>query len=176
MFYHVVRRHPNTGNSSESSRNNSRSGSLPPSPTLMPRYHYSRTLPNSASNHSDSVSLSNHLDTKLNMTAMTMTNNNNHQQTPSNSSYGSFKSTIIPVLGNNQTTTPTNKREVVQIPITKEESTRSIPINVVNETNSMPPTGNNNNNHANLSPRTTFTSELSEGKIKSRSIRSSFFP
>ena len=132
----------------------------------MPRYHYSRTLPNSASNHSDSVSLSNHLDTKSNMTAMTMTNNNNnHHQTPSNSSYASFKSTIIPLLGNNQTTTMTNKREVVQIPITKEESTRSIPINVVNETNSMPPTGNNNN-HGNLSPRTTFTSKLSEEQKK----------
>lgn len=151
MFYHVVRRPPNTANSIDSSR----SGSLSPSsPTLMPRYHYSRTLPNSASNQSDSTSSSNYLDNKSNMTAMTM--NNNHQ-TPM---YASFKSTIIPLLGNNQTTT-TNKRESVQIPITKEESTRSIPINVVHETNSIPPAGNHNN-HANLNPRTTFTSKLLE--------------
>ena len=153
MVYHVVRRplQTNTTNSSQQSRG----GSVPPS-ILMPRYHYSRAIPNSATynNHSDSI--------KPTMTATTITNNQPI-------SYGSFKSTIIPIVTNNRTPTPTQntKREVIQIPITREDGTsstinnqtRSVPISFISETNAPPPTGNNNNN-GNISPRPTFTSKL----------------
>jgi hypothetical protein len=168
MLYHVVRRplQQNTTNSSNQSRNNQRSGSVPP-PTLMPRYHYSRTIPNSATNnsHSDSIFTRNHFDTKPMMTAATTTttNNNNHHHP---NSYGSFKSTIIPLVTNNRIATP-NKREFIQIPITREDGTsstvnnqtRSVPISFISETNAVPPTGNNNNNNGNISPRPTFTSK-----------------
>ena len=160
MLYHVVRRQPNTSQSSNStsSSNNQRSGSVPPS-TLMPRYHYSRILPNSATNHSEPLSPRNPLETnssKSTMTATTTTNNNNNH---SANSFASFKSTIIPVVAHNRTITP-NKREFVQIPVTKEEPTRSLPVSFVNETNSVPPTGNNNNTNGNLSPKATFTSKF----------------
>ena len=152
MVYHVVRRplQTNTTNSSQQSRG----GSVPPS-MLMPRYHYSRAIPNSATNnHSDSI--------KPTMTATTITNNQPN-------SYGSFKSTIIPLVTNNRTQTPTpnNKREYIQIPITRDDGTsstinnqtRSVPISFISETNAVPPTGNNNNNNGNISPRPTFTSK-----------------
>jgi hypothetical protein len=133
----------------------------------MPRYHYSRTIPNSATNnsHSDSIFTRNHFDTKPMMTAATTTttNNNNHHHP---NSYGSFKSTIIPLVTNNRIATP-NKREFIQIPITREDGTsstvnnqtRSVPISFISETNAVPPTGNNNNNNGNISPRPTFTSK-----------------
>lgn len=149
MFYNVVRRQPNTNNSSNPSTpsNNQRSGSVPSS-TLMPRYHYSRLLPNSATNHSESSVLSPRNQLETNMTATT--NNHHHHQQPN--SITSFKSTIIPVVANHRTTTP-NKREFVQIPVTKEESTRSIPVSFINETNAISPPGN-------LSPKATFTSKF----------------
>jgi hypothetical protein len=148
MVYHVVRRplQTNTTNSS----NQFRSGSVSPS-TLMPRYHYSRTIPNNATNNNNNPT----------MTATTTTNNQPN-------SYGSFKSTIIPLVTNNRITTATpNKREFIQIPITREDGTsnttnnqtRSVPISFISETNATPPTGNNNNN-GNISPRPTFTNLL----------------
>jgi len=173
MLYHVIRRplHHNTTNSSNQTKNNQRTGSVPPL-SLMPRYHYSRIVPNSATNNSsDSILTRNHIDgniSKPSMTATTTTtsNNNNNQNSP----YGSFKSTIIPLVTNNRTTTP-NKREFIQIPITREDNTsiitnnqtRSVPITFITETNPLSPTGNKNGN---ISPKPNFTSKVFFRKLK----------
>jgi hypothetical protein len=175
MLYHVIRRplHSNTTNSSNQSRNNQRTGSVPPSTTLMPRYHYSRIPPNSVTNNSsDSILTRNHTDgniLKPSMTATTTTtsnNNNNNHNNNQNSTSGSFKSTIIPLVTNNRTITP-NKREFIQIPITREDGTsiitnnqtRSVPITFINEQNSSSPSANKNGN---TSPKPSFTSKLLE--------------
>jgi hypothetical protein len=164
MLYHVIRRplRHNTTNSSNQTKNNQRTGSVQPS-SLMPRYHYSRIVPNSAANNSsESILTRNHFDgniLKPSMTTTTTSNNNNQ-----NSPYGSFKSTIIPLVTNNRTTTP-NKREFIQIPITREDSTsiitnnqtRSVPITFISETNPLSPTANKNGN---ISPKPTFTSKF----------------
>lgn len=175
MLYHVIHRppHHNTTNSSNQSQNNQRSGSVPPS-TLMPRYHYSRLVPNSATNNSTNTILTrNHFDkfsSKPTMTATTMTASNNNQNSP----YGSFKSTVIPLVSNNRTTTP-NKREFIQIPITRDDGsssttgtnqTRSVPITFISDTNVLSPTGNKTN--GNISPRPPFTSKFFENLEKKK--------
>ncbi len=162
MLYHVIRRplRRNTTNSSNQTKTNQRTGSVQPS-SLMPRYHYSRIVPN---NSSESILTPNHFNgniLKPSMTATTTTTSNNNYQ---NSPYGSFKSTIIPLVTNNRTPTP-NKREFIQIPITREDSTsiitnnqtRSVPITFINETNPLSPTANKNGN---ISPKPTFTSKF----------------
>lgn len=167
MLYHVVRRppHNHTTTSSNPSPTSLRGGSVPP-PTLMPRYHYSRNVPTSAANTpTNSFLTRNHFDRPA-MTATTVTSNNNHFNSNPNS-YGTFKSTIIPLVTNNRTTAAasSNKREFIQIPVTREDGTsiitnhqnRSVPINFINETNVLPPTANDPNND-NTSPRPTFTS------------------
>jgi hypothetical protein len=177
MLYHVIRRPPNhnTTNSSNQSRNNQRSGSIRPS-TLMPRYHYSRIIPNSATNNSDSVLTRNYSDehpSQPSMTATTTTtsNNNNNNNNNQNSSYGSFKSKVIPLVTNNRTMTP-NKREFIQIPVTREDGmsitttnnqTRSVPITFISETNRLSPIANKNGN---ISPKSSFTSKFLERKKK----------
>jgi len=96
----------------------------------------------------------------MTVTTTTTTNNNNNNNP-------SFKSTVIPFVANQRTAIP-NKREYVEIPVTREDGTsiitnhqnRSIPINFINETNVLPPTVNNNNGgNGNTSPRPLFTSK-----------------
>jgi hypothetical protein len=154
MLYHVIRRPPHhtTPNSSNQSKTNQRSGSVPTS-TLMPRYHYSKIAPNSATNNSDLNFTRHHFDehsSKSPMTATTTTASSN------NSSYGPFKSTFIPLVTNNRIMTP-NKREFIQIPITREDGTsittnnnnnnnsRSVPITYIGETTTLPPATPNEN-------------------------------
>jgi hypothetical protein len=163
MFYHVIRRplHPNTTDSSNQPKTNRRSESVSSS-TLMPRYHYSRTSPNILTNTFDSY----HFDEPT-MTATTSNNNNN--------SYGSFKSTFIPFVTNNQTTTPppSNMREFIQIPITRENGTamttnnynRAVPITYISETRTSSPTAHNNEN-TNLKPSFTSKSSINIKKNK----------
>jgi hypothetical protein len=160
MLYHVVRRPPNnnTTNSSNQSKNHQRSGSVPPS-TLMPRYHYSKIVPNSATNNSDSTLTRNYFDgqtSKLPMTATTTTTSNNNNN--NTNSFGSFKSTIIPLVSNNRPMT-SNKREFIQIPITREDGnniqSRSVPITFISETNALSSTANNGN----INPKLTFSSK-----------------
>lgn len=165
MLYHVVRRppHHSATTSSNQSKLSPRGGSVPP-PTLMPRYHYSRIVP---TNPTESAPIRTQYDgqtTKPHMTPTTittLTGNNNNNYHPS------FKSTIIPLVTTHRTTTPTNKREFVPIPVTREDGTsiithhqnRTIPINFINETNVLPPTVNNNNS-GNANPRPLFTNLL----------------
>jgi hypothetical protein len=107
------------------------------------------------------------------MTATTTTtsnnNNNNNNNNNQNSSYGSFKSTVIPLVTNNRTMT-SNKREFIQIPVTREDGTsitttnnqtRSVPITFISETNRLSPIANKNGN---ISPKPSFTSKFLEKK------------
>lgn len=172
MLYYVVRGSPhhNTTDSSTQSTISLRSGSVSP-PTLMPRYHYSRNLPNSAANNpSNSFLIVNHFDAQTSpkqptMTAATVTTTVTNPNSTSNT-FGTLKSTIIPRGAINRKP-ELNKREFIQIPVTREDGTsiitnhhqnRSVPINFINETNVLPPTANNNNNNGNTSPRPTFIS------------------
>ena len=156
MLYHVIRRplNPSTPDSSNQTRNNQRSGSLPPTSKLMPRYHYSRN------NNPESTLTRNNLDdhsSKSTMTATTSNNNNNS----SSSSYSPFKSSFIPLVTNQQRPT-SNKREFTQIPITREDGatsapngqTRSVPITYI-ETATLPLT-NNGTTHS----KSNFTSKF----------------
>jgi hypothetical protein len=163
MLYHVIRRPlHNNFNSSNKSKSNYTSA---PELKLMPRYHYSRIAPNSATISSESFFPRHNLggqSAKSLMTATTTSNNNNNTQYP----YGSFKSTFIPLVTNSRTMTP-NRREFVQIPVTREDGTlitnnaiRSVPITFMSETPSLISSSNsNNNNNGNTSPKSNFTSE-----------------
>jgi hypothetical protein len=170
MLYHVIRRssHNNT-NFSNKSPSSYKSGSVP---QLMPRYHYSRIAPNSATASSESFFPRHHFNgqsTKPIMTTTTSNNNNNQY------SYGPLKSTFIPLVTNSRTMTP-NKREFIQIPITREDGIstttltnnpiRSVPITFISETTSLPSTANNNNN-GNITPKLNYASKykLSDSKI-----------
>ena len=157
MLYHVIRRplNPTTTNSPNQTRNNQRSGSVPATPTLMPRYHYSRIGQNN--NTPDSTFTRNNLDDNLSKSSMTATttSNNNH------SSYGPFKSSFIPLV-TNQPIPITNKREFTQIPITREDGTanstnnhtRTVPITYI-ETATLPLT-----NNGNINSKQNFTSKF----------------
>ncbi|CAF1027614.1 unnamed protein product [Rotaria sordida] len=167
MLYHVIRRpsHPNITNSSDQSTNNQKRGSIPTT-KLMPRYHYSRIVPNSATNNTDSLLTRNSFDghiSKPTMTVTTTSNNNNIIINP----YGSFKSTFIPLVTNNRTIPP-NRRDFIQIPITREDGTpitannqsRSVPVTFISQTTSLPVAGNNNNNNENTNSRPNFINLL----------------
>lgn len=154
MLYHVIRRssHNNT-NFSNKSASNYKNGSIP---KLMPRYHYSRNTPNTTTSSTESFFPRHHSNVqsaKPTMTATTTSNSNNNHN--NQYSYGSFKSSFIPLVTNIRTMTP-NKREFIPIPITREDGTsitnnpiRSIPITFISDTNSSPMTATNNNNNNN---------------------------
>jgi hypothetical protein len=154
MVYHVIRRSPH--NSSSDYQNGSIS-------QLMPRYHYSKITPSNATASSESFFPRQHLNgqsTKPLMTATTTSNNNNNNQY----SYGSFKSTFIPLVTNIRTMTP-NKREFIQIPITREDGTtipnnalRTVPVTFISETTPLPTTTNGNS-----SPKPSYTNLVRPG-------------
>jgi hypothetical protein len=163
MLYHVIRRssHNNT-NFSNKSASNYKNGSIP---LLMPRYHYSRIAPNSATTSSVSFFPRHYFNGQSSKPIMTTTttsnNNNNNNNNPY--SYGPFKSTFIPLVTNIRTMTP-NKREFIQIPITREDGTsttnnqiRPIPITILSETNSS--SANVHNNSGRTSPKPHYTSK-----------------
>jgi hypothetical protein len=165
MLYHVIRRssHNNT-NFSKQPTSNYKNGSIL---KLMPRYHYSRNAPNSAIASSESFFPRHQLNGqsfKPSMMATTTSNNNNNNN--NQYSYGSFKSTFIPLVTNIRTMTP-NKREFIQIPIIREDGIpttnnpiRAVPITFINETNSLSPTpNNNNNNNGNTNSRPHYNSK-----------------
>ncbi|CAF2750834.1 unnamed protein product [Rotaria sp. Silwood2] len=173
MLYHVIRRpsHHNITNSSNQSTNNQESGSVPTS-KLMPRYHYSRIVPTSSTNNSDSLLTRNSLDELTSKPTMTVTtttsNNNNNNNNNIINSYGSFKSTFIPLVTNNRTIAQ-NRRDFIQIPITREDGTpiatnnhsRSVPVTFISQTTTLPPAGNNNNNNnENINSKANFINLL----------------
>jgi hypothetical protein len=153
MVYHVIRRAPN--HSSSDYQNGSIS-------KLMPRYHYSKIAPSSATTSSESFfprQLSNGQSSKPLMTATTTSNNNNNNNN-NQYPYGSFKSTFIPLVTNIRTMTP-NKREFIQIPITREDGStisnsplRTVPVTFISEAMPLPPTTNGNSN-----PKPSYTSK-----------------
>ncbi|CAF0786870.1 unnamed protein product [Adineta steineri] len=153
MLYHIIHRpiHSNTTNISNQPKPES-----VPTQQLMPRYHYSRAIPNSVANTSDSYLIENNTGghtIQPTMTATTTSNDNN--------SYGSFKSTFIPFMTNNRSITPT-MREFIQIPVTREDGTtiitsnlsRSVPITYVSETGALPSIADKNEAN-NLNPHFT---------------------
>lgn len=169
MLYHPIHRPPyqtTTNASDQSTSNNQESGIVPPS-MFLPRYHYSRIVPNNTTNDADAYlsqeTLDGHLS-KPSMTATTTTASNNTQN-----AYGPFKSTFIPFVPMNRAITP-NRRDFIQIPITREDGTsmttnsptRSVPITFISQTNALPPGAhnNNNNNNENNNSKTNLTSKL----------------
>jgi len=158
MLYHVIRR--------PSYNSNTSSFKPPPSnyetesrEKLMPRYHYSKITPSSPTTSSESFFPRQHFNGQSSKPSMTTTSNhNNHNdQYP----YGSFRSTFIPLVTNLRMMTP-NKREFIQIPVTREDGTttpnnplRSVPITFVNETGSTASTTNSNGGITNLKPQYT---------------------
>jgi hypothetical protein len=159
MLYHVIRRSPhNNTNFSKKSPSNYKNGSIP---QLMPRYHYSRIAPNSATASSESFFPRHHLNGQPFKPTMTTTTTSNNNNTNNQYAYGSFKSQFIPLVTNIRTMTP-SRREFIQIPIIREDGTtttnnpiRAIPITFITETNPLSSTGNNNNGNTNSRPHYT---------------------
>ncbi|CAF1128851.1 unnamed protein product [Rotaria sp. Silwood1] len=128
----------------------------------MPRYHYSRIAPHSATTSSESFfqrQNSNGQSSKPLVTATTTSNNHNN-----NYSSGLFKSTFIPLVTNTRAMTA-HKREFIQIPITREDGTsvtnnsvHSIPVTFISETTALSSTTNDNSR--NTSPKPHYTNLL----------------
>jgi len=151
MLYHVIRRSPHYNNKnndinfSTNSTSSSRNGTIP---KLMSRYHYSRVnTPQNATASSESF-FPRQKSNVTNATTMTTTSNNNNNNS---NSYTSFKSTFIPLTTTTRTLIP-NKREFIQIPITREDGTslttnasRSVPITFISETTPLPTTTTTSN-------------------------------
>ena len=139
MFYHVIAL-PLNQNSSRSlnpSTSNQRKDFEARS-SLMPRYHYSRTVPNMTASDFDAFANRNNSNghTFASIVMPTTATGDEHP-------YGSFKSTFIPLLTTSRLAAPTtSKREFIQIPITREDGTsmlinnpaRSVPITYRSET------------------------------------------
>jgi len=121
----------------------------------MPRYHYSRST--STSNDSDSTLIHDGTDDRTDKLSTSATND---QQTAG----GTFQSTFVPFLPTTTTTRLMNgqKREFIQIPITREDNgvsspsssttistnIRTVPITLTSETtNIIPLTNQTNGNH-----------------------------
>jgi hypothetical protein len=159
MLYHVIRRSPhNNRNFSYKSTSNYKNGSIP---QLMPRYHYSRNAPNSATVSSESFFPRHQFNGQLSKPTMTATTTSNNNDNNNQYSYGSFKSTFIPLVTNIRTMTP-NKREFIQIPVTREDGIsttnnpiRSVPITFISETTPLSSTANNNNGNTSSKPHYT---------------------
>jgi hypothetical protein len=169
MLYHVIRRSSHNNNILDSSNKISsdyQNGSISP---LMPRYHYSKIAPNNATASSESFFPRHHLNgqsSKPQMTATTTSNNNNNNNHNNQYLYGSFKSTFIPLVTNIRSMTP-NKREFIQIPITREDGTtisnsplRSVPVTFISESTPLPSTTNGN-----ASPKPSYTSKHQMNKF-----------
>ncbi|CAF2546132.1 unnamed protein product [Rotaria sp. Silwood2] len=157
MLYHVIRRPPNNNtNFSNKSTSNHKSRSLL---KLMPRYHYSRIAPHSATTSSESFfprQNSNLYSSKPTVTTTATSNNNNYNYSP-----GLFKSTFIPLVTNTRTMTP-HKREFIQIPITREDGTsttnnsiHSIPVTFISETTALSSATNDNSSKTSTKPHYT---------------------
>ncbi len=134
----------------------------------MPRYHYSKIPPNGLTSSSESFFPRPHLNGQSSKPLMTTTttsdNNNNNNQ----SSYSSFKSTFIPLVANIRAMTP-NKREFIQIPITREDGTlltnnaiRSIPITFVAGKPAITSTTNNNSGNTSAKPQYTSKYQINQ--------------
>ena len=167
MLYHVVRRPPhNYTNSTKTLQSDHR---IAVGSKLMPRYHYSRIAPTSATN-SDSLFPRQHLgahSAKPLMTAAMTTTSYANPTNPSNHNniypYSSFKSNFIPLVTNNRPAA-TARREPIPIPITREDGTtnnespiRTVPITFINTASALTPNpatiGTNN-------LKTQYTSKL----------------
>ena len=167
MVYHVIRRPLyNPNNSLNLSPSNSEDES---SNKLMPRYHYSKFTPNSATASAESFFPRQHLNgqsSKPILTATTSTTNNNNNHNANQYSHGSLKSSFVPLVTNFRTMTP-SKRDFIQIPVTREDGTtissnplRSVPITFMSETTPLP--SMTNSNSGNTSPKPLFTSKSRE--------------
>lgn len=174
MLYHVIRRSPHNNNNNTNKNNGINSPNNSTSsykngtiPLLMSRFHYSKVnTPHSATSSTESFfprQQFNGQSTKSNMTnaaaSMTTTSNNNNNP----NLYSSFKSTFIPLVTNIRTMTP-NKREFIQIPITREDGTlisnnaiRSVPITFISETTPLPTTTTTNYNNNSYNGSTTYS-------------------
>lgn len=161
MLYHVIRRPPHSHtNSSNKSATNQKNRSLL---NLMPRYHYSRIAPHSASTSSESFfhrQNSNRQSSKPIPTITTTSNNNNNHNNNNQYSSGVFKSTFIPLVTNSRLMTP-NKREFIQIPVAKEDGTstnntmHSVPVTYISETTALPSTTTDNSRNTTSKPNYT---------------------
>lgn len=163
MLYRVIRRpsyNNNTTSSANPSPSNYENGS---SPKLMPRYHYSKIAPSSATSSAESFFPRYHSNGQSSQPLMATTTSNNSNNHNLHYLSGSFKSTFVPLVTNIRTTTP-NKREIIQIPITREDGTtissnplRAVPITFVGDTTPLSSTANSNG--GNTSPKALYTSE-----------------
>ena len=147
MFYHVIAL-PLNQNSSEplnpSTSSQRKDGERRSS--LMPRYHYSRTVPDLAAGDFDAFAARNpsngHTFASIVM-PMPTTNGDEHP-------YGSFKSTFIPLSSNSRLAGPTtSRREFIQIPITREDGTSIL---ISNPTRTVPITYRSESSTGHLSP------------------------
>ena len=137
MFYHVIAL-PLDENSSRPlnpSTSNQRKDFEARS-SLMPRYHYSRTVPNMTASDFDAFANRNNSNGQAFASIVMPATGDEHP-------YGSFKSTFIPLATNSRLAAPsTSKREFIQIPITRDDGTsmlinspaRSVPITYRSET------------------------------------------
>ncbi|UJR16306.1 hypothetical protein I4U23_003212 [Adineta vaga] len=154
MSYHVIH-HPTHSNPNNSS--NQTNISLPTS-QFMPRYHYSRIVPNTTE-----VFLTENPSNGHSIKPPPPSSSTTVLTTTSNNIPGSFTSTFIPFVSNNRTVTPT-MREFIQIPVNREDGiiiqpnnlSRSVPITYIAETNTLPNLENNTNNNI----QSTFTNLL----------------
>lgn len=165
MVYHVIRRplyNPNNSLNQSSSNSEDESSSK-----LMPRYHYSKLTPNSTTTSAESFFPRQQLNGQSSKPIMTTTtstngsNNNNNQY-----SYGSLKSSFVPLVTNFRTMTP-SKRDFIQIPVTREDGTtissnplRAVPITFMSET--TPLSSTTNSTSGNTSPKPLYTSKSNE--------------
>ena len=144
MLYYVIRRplHKNT-NFSNRSTANYQTG------LVMPRYHYSRIAPHSATTSSESFFL------RQNSNGQTSIPSTNNSHYPS----ALFKSTFIPFVTNTRITTPHKREEVIPISITTDNgismtnnSIHSIPVTFVSETTQLSAIPNNNSSSTSSKP------------------------
>lgn len=124
----------------------------------MPRYHYSRIAPHSATTSSESFFRRQNSNGQSKPSATTLTSNNNNNN---HFSLGTFKSTFTPLITHSRTM-PAHRREFVQIPVTRDDGTstsngsiHSIPVTLLGETTQISP--NTNDSNRNQSPRPHYT-------------------
>ncbi|CAF3051878.1 unnamed protein product [Rotaria socialis] len=162
MLYHVIRRPPsNNTNFSNKSASNQNSRSLL---IYMPRYHYSRVAPHSATTSSESFFHRQNFNTQSPKPIVTATTTSNNTNNYNHFSSGLFKSTFTPLVTQTRTMIP-NNREFIPIPVTREDgasttnsSIHSIPVTFISETTQMSSSANDSSR--NSSPKPHYTNLL----------------
>ena len=143
MVYHVFYRLAPNQTKKSSNRHDPRQNiELISISQSMPRYHYSRAIPdvNTSSTTEAIINGKNATDSTVKVqTAAVSTNDENN--------FGGFRAAVIPLVNNGRLSTE-KKRDFVSIPITREDGTsivttnnqaRSVPITYINETTTLLP-------------------------------------